>query len=122
MGAEPFLPTYARYPVTFVRGEGARLWDDAGNEYLDFLCGISVTSVGHCHPKVVEAIRDQAGTLIHTGNLYFNAPGVELARRLVASSLGARVSCTNSWAEANEAAIKLARKRRTGGEILSVHG
>jgi len=118
---DAFLPTYARYPVTFVRGEGARLWDDAGNEYLDFLSGISVTSVGHCHPKVVEAIRDQAGKLIHTGNLYFNEPGVELAQRLVDRSLGGGVFFTNSGAEANEAAIKLARKRRNGGEIISVH-
>jgi predicted acetylornithine/succinylornithine family transaminase len=119
---DPFLPTYARYPVTFVRGEGSRLWDDEGNEYLDFLCGISVTSVGHCHPKVVAAIRDQAGKLMHTGNLYFNEPGVALAQRLVDSSLGGGVFFTNSGAEANEAAIKLARKRRTGGEIVSVHG
>jgi predicted acetylornithine/succinylornithine family transaminase len=119
---DPFLPTYARYPVTFVRGEGASLWDDAGNEYLDFLCGISVTSVGHCHPQVVEAVREQAGLLMHTGNLYFNAPGAELARRLVDCSLGGGVFFTNSGAEANEAALKLARKRRTGGDIVSVHG
>ena len=121
--ADPFLPTYARFPVTFVRGEGSRLWDEAGNEYLDFLCGISVTSVGHCHPRVVEAVREQAGRLMHTGNLYFNQPGVALARRLVDSSLGGGVFFTNSGAEANEAAIKLARKHRAGGEIISVqHG
>jgi predicted acetylornithine/succinylornithine family transaminase len=119
---DAFLPTYARYPVTFVRGEGASLWDDEGHEYLDFLCGISVTSVGHCHPKVVAAIREQAGTLMHTGNLYFNAPGVALAERLVACSLGGGVFFTNSGAEANEAAIKLARKRRAGGDIVSVLG
>ncbi|MFL5845511.1 MAG: acetylornithine/succinylornithine family transaminase [Solirubrobacteraceae bacterium] len=119
---DPFLPTYARYPVTFVRGEGSALWDDEGHEYLDFLCGISVTSVGHCHPKVVEAIRDQACRLTHTGNLYFNEPGMELARRLVDSSLGGGVFFTNSGAEANEAAIKLARKHRSGGDIVSVLG
>ena len=119
---DAFLPTYARFPVTFVRGEGSRLWDDEGNEYLDFLCGISVTSLGHCHPRIVEAVRDQAGRLMHTGNLYFNEPGVQLAERLVAASLGGGVFFTNSGAEANEAAIKLARKRRTGGEIVSVHG
>jgi len=119
---DPFLPTYARYPVTFVRGEGAVLWDADGIEYLDFLCGISVTSVGHCHPGVVEAIRDQAARLMHTGNLYFNEPGLALAHRLVDCSLGGGVFFTNSGAEANEAALKLARKRRTGGEILSVHG
>ena len=122
MSADAFLPTYARYPVTFVRGEGAHLFDDAGNEYLDFLSGISVTSVGHCHPKVVEAVREQAGKLMHTGNLYFNEPGTELARRLVESSLGGGVFFTNSGAEANEAALKLARKRRQGGDIVSVHG
>jgi predicted acetylornithine/succinylornithine family transaminase len=119
---DPFLPTYARFPVTFVRGEGTRLWDDEGHEYLDFLCGISVTSVGHCHPRVVEAVREQAGRLLHTGNLYLNEPGVALARRLVESSLGGGVFFTNSGAEANEAAIKLARKRRPRGEIVSVHG
>ncbi|MDX6665952.1 MAG: acetylornithine/N-succinyldiaminopimelate aminotransferase [Solirubrobacteraceae bacterium] len=119
---DPFLPTYARYPVTFVRGEGSALFDDEGNEYLDFLCGISVTSVGHCHPRVVAAVREQAGLLMHTGNLYSNEPGVELARRLVAASLGGGVFFTNSGAEANEAAIKLARKHRTGGDIVSVHG
>ena len=119
---DPFLPTYARFPVTFVRGEGAALWDDEGNEYLDFLCGISVTSVGHCHPKVVAAVREQAGRLMHTGNLYFNEPGVALARRLVEGSLGGGVFFTNSGAEANEAAIKLARKRRSGGDIVSVLG
>ena len=122
MNADPFLPTYARFPVTFVRGEGAALWDDEDNEYLDFLCGISVTSVGHCHPKVVAAVREQAGRLMHTGNLYLNAPGVALARRLVESSLGGGVFFTNSGAEANEAAIKLARKHRSGGDIISVRG
>ncbi|HZO36759.1 MAG TPA: acetylornithine/succinylornithine family transaminase [Solirubrobacteraceae bacterium] len=120
--ADPFLPTYARYPVTFVRGEGSRLWDDEGNEYLDFLCGLSVTSLGHCHPDVVAAVREQAGLLMHTGNLFSNEPGVALAERLVESSLGGGVFFTNSGAEANEAAIKLARKRRTGGDIVSVHG
>ena len=120
--ADPFLPTYARYPVTFVRGEGARLWDDEGTEYLDFLCGLSVTSLGHCHPAVVAAVQEQAARLMHTGNLYSNEPGVALARRLVDSSLGGGVFFTNSGAEANEAAIKLARKRRAGGDIISVHG
>ncbi len=99
--ADPFLPTYARHPVTFVRGEGTRVWDSDGNEYLDFLTGISVNSIGHCHPRVVEAIRDQAGKLIHTGNLFFNEPGVELARRLVDSSLGGGVFFSNSGADAN---------------------
>ena len=119
---DAFLPTYARYPVTFVRGEGAHLYDDAGAEYLDFLCGISVTSLGHCHPRVVAAVQEQAARLMHTGNLFFNEPGIALAERLVACSLGGGVFFTNSGAEANEAAIKLARKHRSGGDIVSVAG
>ena len=65
------MSTYARYPVEFVRGQGTRLWDAEGNEYLDFLAGISVSSVGHCHPAVVEAVREQAATLLHAGNLFY---------------------------------------------------
>jgi predicted acetylornithine/succinylornithine family transaminase len=120
--ADAFLPTYARNPVTFVRGEGTRVWDDAGEEYLDFLTGISVNSIGHCHPAVVAAIREQAGALIHTGNLFSNEPGVRLARRLVASSLGGGAFFANSGAEANEAALKIARKHRQGGDVVSVLG
>jgi acetylornithine/N-succinyldiaminopimelate aminotransferase len=116
------LSTYARHPVEFVRGEGCALWDADGNEYLDFLAGISVSSVGHCHPAVVAAIREQAGRLIHVGNLFYTAPMVALADRLAACSLGGGVFFTNSGAEAVEAAIKLARKARTGGEVISVHG
>jgi acetylornithine/N-succinyldiaminopimelate aminotransferase len=120
--AVSLMRTYARFPVEFVRGEGARLWDAAGREYLDFLCGISVTNVGHCHPRVVEAVREQAGRLLHVGNLYYTAPSVLLARRLSESSLGGRVFLCNSGAEAIEAAIKLARKARPGGDIVVVHG
>jgi acetylornithine/N-succinyldiaminopimelate aminotransferase len=115
------MPTYARYPVRFVRGEGARLWDAEGNEYLDFLAGISVSSVGHCHPRVVEAIRAQAGELIHVGNLFYTDPMVRLARRLAESSLGGTVFFTNSGAEAVEGALKIARKAKTGGEIVVLH-
>ncbi|MSO42275.1 MAG: acetylornithine/succinylornithine family transaminase [Solirubrobacterales bacterium] len=104
------MQTYPRAPVEFVRGEGARLWDSEGREYLDFLTGISVCSVGHCHPAVVEAIREQAGRLIHVSNLFYAAPGAELARRLCESSLGGRAFLCNSGTEANEAMIKLARK------------
>jgi acetylornithine/N-succinyldiaminopimelate aminotransferase len=114
------LETYARYPVTFVRGDGARLWDDAGHEYLDFLSGISVASVGHCHPAVVAAVREQAGRLLHVGNLFFNRPMVALAERLARGSLGGGVFFTNSGAEAVEAALKLARKARQGGDIISL--
>jgi predicted acetylornithine/succinylornithine family transaminase len=115
------MPTYARHPVRFVRGEGARLWDDDGHEYLDFLAGISVSSVGHCHPRVVEAIRAQAGELIHVGNLFYTEPMTRLAQRLAQSSLGGTVFFTNSGAEAVEAALKLARKAKSGGDIVVLH-
>jgi predicted acetylornithine/succinylornithine family transaminase len=115
------MPTYARYPVRFVRGEGARLWDDDGHEYLDFLSGISVSSVGHCHPRVVEAIRAQAGELIHVGNLFYTEPMTRLATRLAKSALGGTVFFTNSGAEAVEAALKLARKAKSGGNIVVLH-
>ena len=113
---------YARYPVEFVRGEGSRLWDGEGREYLDFLTGISVSSVGHCHPAVVAAIREQAGRLLHVGNLYYTEPMARLARRLSECSLGGGVFFTNSGAEAVEAALKCARKAKQGGTIVSVHG
>ncbi len=77
------MGTYARQPVEFVRGEGTRLWDDEGHEYLDFLTGISVAQLGHCHPAVVEAVREQAGRLMHVGNLYYTEPAMRLAERLV---------------------------------------
>jgi predicted acetylornithine/succinylornithine family transaminase len=116
------IPSYARFPVEFVRGEGTRLWDADGAEYLDFLCGISVTSLGHCHPAVVEAVREQAARLMHVGNLFYTEPAMRLSERLAASSLGGKVFLCNSGAEANEAAIKLARKTKPHGEIVSVLG
>jgi acetylornithine/N-succinyldiaminopimelate aminotransferase len=119
--SDHLMPTYARHPVRFVRGEGARLWDDEGNEYLDFLSGISVASVGHCHPRVVEAIRAQAGELIHVGNLFYTEPMTRLAQRLAEGSLGGTVFFTNSGAEAVEAALKLARKAKAGGDIVVLH-
>ena len=112
------VSSYARLPVAFVRGEGARLWDDDGNEYLDFLAGISVANTGHCHPHVVAAVREQVGRLMHVTNLFYTEPAIRLAERLARSSLGGKVFLCNSGAEANEAAIKLARKARPGGEIL----
>jgi predicted acetylornithine/succinylornithine family transaminase len=116
------VPSYARLPVEFVRGQGTRLWDSEGNEYLDFLCGISVTSLGHCHPAVVAAVREQAGRLMHTSNLFYTEPAMRLAERLAGSSLGGKVYFANSGAEANEAAIKLARKARPGGEVVVLRG
>jgi acetylornithine/N-succinyldiaminopimelate aminotransferase len=104
------MQTYRRAPVEFVRGEGALLWDADGKEYLDFLAGISVCSVGHCHPAVVEAVREQAGRLMHVSNLFYTEPMVRLAERLSESSLGGRVFLSNSGTEANECAIKVARK------------
>ncbi len=104
------MRTYRRGEVEFVRGEGALLWDSEGREYLDLLAGISVCSVGHCHPDVVEAVREQAGRLMHTSNLFYTEPMVRLAERLSVSSLGGRVFFSNSGTEANECAIKIARK------------
>ena len=100
---------YARFPVEFVRGEGSYLYDSAGEQYIDLLCGLGVTSLGHCHPKVVAAIERQASTLIHTSNLYWTAPAEQLARKLVELTFDSNVFFCNSGAEANEAAIKLAR-------------
>jgi acetylornithine/N-succinyldiaminopimelate aminotransferase len=106
------LPTYRRQPVTFTRGQGIRLWDDEGREYLDFLSGLAVTSLGHAHPAVTDAVCAQAGRLTHTSNLFFTEGQVELAERL-AATLGwtdAKAFFCNSGAEANEAAVKLARR------------
>ncbi len=116
------LGTYARYDVTFARGEGARLWDTDGVEHLDFISGIGVVNAGHCHARVVEAVREQAGRLMHVSNLFYTEPMTRLADRLARRSLGGGVFFCNSGAEANEAAIKLARKARPGGDVVVVHG
>jgi predicted acetylornithine/succinylornithine family transaminase len=104
------IGTYRRQPVVFVRGEGSHLWDNEGKEYVDFVAGIAVCSLGHSHPKVVEAICRQAGTLMHVSNLYYTEPQIRFAGMLVEHSFADRVFFCNSGAEANEAAIKLARK------------
>ena len=119
---ESVIGSYARMPVEFVRGQGSRLWDVEGNEYLDLLCGISVTNLGHCHPAVVDAVRDQAGVLMHVSNLFYTEPAMRLAQRLSRSSLGGKVFFCNSGAEAVEAAIKLARRARPRGDIVVAHG
>jgi acetylornithine/N-succinyldiaminopimelate aminotransferase len=119
---EAVMPTYARNPVEFVRGRGTRLWDSEGNEYLDFLAGISVTQIGHCHPALVEAVCEQAGRLMHVSNLYYTEPGIRLAKRLSDASLGGKVFFANSGAEANECALKLARKRKPGGGVVGLTG
>jgi acetylornithine/N-succinyldiaminopimelate aminotransferase len=118
---EHLVPAYARMPVEFVRGEGARLWDADGEEYLDFQTGLAVNALGHCPPAVVEAIREQAGRLIHVGNLFYTEPGLRLAHRLAASSLQGKVHFANSGTEANEAALKVARKAKPRGTVVSVH-
>jgi acetylornithine/N-succinyldiaminopimelate aminotransferase len=115
-------PTYARYPVEFASGSGCVLVDADGAEYLDFLSGIAVCNTGHCHPHVVAAVREQAERLMHVSNLFVTAPMVRLAERLVARSLGGVVFFANSGAEANEAALKLVRKARPGGDVVVLHG
>ena len=104
------VPTYSRAPICLVRGEGVRVWDSDGREYLDFTAGIGVVALGHCHPRVTGAIREAAGTLIHVSNLFHTAPQTHLARFLCENSFGDRVFFCNSGAEANEAAFKLARR------------
>src|SRR3984893_15774408 len=121
------MHTGRRQPVTFVRGQGCLVHDDAGREYLDLVAGIAVNLLGHSHPEVVAAVSAQAKTLIHTSNLYYTQPQVELARRLVELSFPSRVFFCNSGAEANETAIKIARKwgarNRAGAhQIISTLG
>ncbi len=112
------IGTYIRNPVQFVSGSGAWLRDEAGTEYLDFLAGISVLNVGHCHPRVVAAITEQAQRLTHATNLYYTEPGLRLSAALAESSLGGKVFLCNSGTEAVEAAIKLARRARPRGSIV----
>ena len=118
--------TYARFPIALTRGKGTRVWDADGKEYLDFVAGIAVNSLGHSHPAVVRAIQQQAQKLIHVSNLYYMAPQGELAQELCRHCFAERVFFCNSGAEANEAAFKLARRYGAewlGGkyEILSTH-
>jgi acetylornithine/N-succinyldiaminopimelate aminotransferase len=118
--------TYARIPIALVRGKGTRVWDADGKEYLDFLAGIAVNSLGHGHPAILRAIREQSKKLLHVSNLYHILPQSELARELCHHSFAERVFFCNSGAEANEAAIKLVRRyglEKLGGryEILSTH-
>lgn len=110
------MPTYRRLPVTFVRGEGMRLYDDRGREYLDFVAGVAVTALGHAHPAVTAAVAEQASRLVHTSNLYYTQPMARLADRLcrLAGWADARVFFANSGAEANECALKLVRKWARG--------
>jgi acetylornithine/N-succinyldiaminopimelate aminotransferase len=119
-----FVGNYNRNPVAFLKGEGCRLIDADGKEYLDFLSGIAVCALGHCHPAVTEAIRRQAGDLVHVSNLFYTGPQTELAEALVKNTFAEKVFFANSGAEANEAAIKLARIASGPGryEIISLEG
>ncbi|MBI3128874.1 MAG: aspartate aminotransferase family protein [Candidatus Tectomicrobia bacterium] len=110
LAAQHVAPTYGRYPVALVRGQGCRVWDADGKEYLDFVSGLAVCNLGHCHPAVVAALREQAGRLLHVSNLYHIEPQIRLAERLTQNSFGHKVFFCNSGTEAVEAAIKLARK------------
>ena len=102
--------TYQRQGKAFVKGEGVFLWDEDGKKYIDFLAGIAVVSLGHCHPKITEAINKQASTLVHVSNLFYTMPQADLASKLCEKSFSDRVFFANSGAEANEAAIKLSRR------------
>ncbi|MBS4024155.1 MAG: acetylornithine transaminase [Clostridia bacterium] len=109
-GQQYVMNTYGRLPMALVKGQGSNVWDADGKEYLDFVGGLAVTSLGHCHPKVAAAIAEQANTLIHCSNLYWIEPQIKLAKWLVEHSCMDKVFFANSGAEANEGAIKLARK------------
>lgn len=124
MSDQVFINTYGRFPAVMVEGKGCRLTDAKGNEYLDFASGIAVCSLGHCHPAVTEAIIAQTQKLVHVSNLYYTVPQIELAGMLVDNCFGDKVFLANSGAEANEAAIKLARKHAEPGcfEIISLEG
>lgn len=123
-GDAVIMKTYSRYPAVMVAGSGCRLQDAEGREYLDFVAGIAVCSMGHCYPPMVKAVQEQAARLVHISNLYYSQPQIELAELLVQNSFADRVFFANSGAEANEAALKLARKY--GGperyEIISLSG
>jgi acetylornithine/N-succinyldiaminopimelate aminotransferase len=129
LDAANVMATYGRLPVAFVRGEGTRLWDSEGNKYLDFLSGLAVTSLGHAHPEVADAIAEQARTLLHVSNLYYNDVQPRVAERLnTLLGGGGRVFFANSGGEANECAIKLARRygQKNGGpdrfHVVSAYG
>ena len=132
MSRAVLMNNYGTPPVTFVRGDGTELWDDRGRRYLDFLCGLAVTGLGHAHPAVTEAVAAQAGTLIHTSNLFANEPTAEVVEtldRLIRSGPGGdaepgRILFQNSGAEAVEAAFKLARKHQGRGRhgVVSAYG
>jgi len=121
-----YLQTFKRFPLAIAKGKGSRVWDVEGNEYIDLLAGIAVNNVGHCHPKVVKAVQDQAAKLMHISNFFVSEPQVALSKKLVELSKLSRVFFSNSGAESVEGAIKLARKyaftQGRGGEIIAMEG
>ena len=120
--AATIMPTYKRYPVTFVSGQGCTLWDDEGNSYLDFGAGIAVAQIGHSHPRWVTAVGSQAAALAHVSNLFYTEPQVELAERLTEVTGMRQVFFCNSGAEANEAALKLARRVTGRTKVVAALG
>lgn len=127
MEHELFMRTFKRTPITLVKGEGSWVWDDEGNKYLDFVAGWAVNCLGHCPPVVVEAIREQAGTLIQTSNQFYTIPQLQLSQILIENSCCDQIFIANSGAEANEGAVKLARrygKLKLDGayEIITANG
>ena len=119
-----FIGNYLRYPAAIESGEGCELIDADGNRYLDFLSGIAVCALGHCHPSVTQAISEQASRLVHVSNLYYTLPQTELAELLVENTFADKVFIANSGAAANDAAIKLARIASGEGcyEIITLQG
>src|SRR5450756_1622879 len=115
-----YMPVFRRTPLVIVKGEGSRVWDDNGRQYLDLVAGWAVNSLGHCHPAVVEAVCKQAGTLIQTSNQYYTIPQLELAQLLVDNSALDRVFFANSGAEANEGAVTVSYTHLTLPTIYSV--
>jgi len=109
-GNKYLMPNYSRFPISFERGEGVYLYDDKGNRYLDMLAGIAVNILGYNHPLITETVCKQAKEIIHVSNLFYIKPQIELAKRLIESSVCDKAFFCNSGAEANEAAIKLVRK------------
>ncbi len=108
--AQYYMRTFDRTPVTLVKGQGARVWDENGRQYLDFVGGWAVNSLGHCHPAVVDAVTQQVGTLIQASNSFYTIPQLQLAELLIKNSCLNRIFFCNSGAEANEGAVKLARR------------
>ena len=117
-----YMPCFRRQPMVLVRGEGTRVWDDTGKEYLDFVAGWAVNNLGHSHPAIADAVAEQARVLVQTSNQFYTVPQLELAEVLVENSCLDRVFFCNSGAEANEGAVKLATEVRQAAPQRRVRG